>query len=368
MINLKLAACLIVVYAITHLGGCVSVDSNPNSDQVSGFKADSKAAFILTKQNVSKTLEIPAELFSDERTEVRAKIEAFVSQVMVDIGDRVRKGATLAVLEAPETNAQYAEAVARQQEAIARLITSTDKYNRLKIAATHKGAIADSELVSARNQVQVDSAVFNSLQSSTEMYRQLQNYLVIRAPFSGLITNRKVDPGDLVGSRLGTDPLFVLEKPDQLRLRVPVPETFVSAIPADQNISFQVDAMVQQSFQARLSRKSGRIDPDTRSEIWEYLYDNSSGALKPGMYSIAALTLNRAQPAFVVPHSAIATTLENRFVIRLKHGKVEWIDVHQGITMNDGIEIFGSLAEGDTILKRGTEEIRQGTELKIMLE
>jgi RND family efflux transporter MFP subunit len=206
------------------------------------------------------------------------------------------------------------------------------------------------------------------LTSSANAYKQLQDYLVLRAPFSGVITNRYVDQGDLVGATGTNGPLLVLERVDILRLRVPVPEEFVSGVPADQEIDFTADAALGKNFGARLSRKSGRIDPVTRTEIWEYEFINSADDLKPGMYAMADLRLNREEPSFIVPFTAVVTTLEKRFIVRVRNGRTEWVDVRQGISMGEGLEVFGDLSEGDTILVRGSEEIRPGTELKIKIE
>lgn len=320
---------------------------------------DTKPAFLITKQSINKTLHIPAELLPYERTMVNAKMEAFVKKVNVDIGDRVQTGAILATLEAPEAASRYAEALARSQEAKAQFAISRDKYLRLKEAAKGKGVIAEGELILAKNQMLADSAQEISAQSNADTYKQLQDYLVLRAPFSGVITSRSVDPGDLVGT-VAAQPMFTLERVDRLRLRVPVPEPLVAGIPLNQTILFTTEAILNKSFQAVLSRKSGRIDPDTRTEIWEYEVVNKSGELKPGMYSLATLQLTRAEPSIVAPYTAVVTTLEKRFITRIKNGRAEWIDVRQGFSLNEGMEVFGDLFAGDTVLVRGSEEIKPG--------
>lgn len=333
-----------------------------------GLESEAKPAFLAAAQPVSKTFQIPAELLPYERAGINAKIEAFVKKVNVDIGDRVKSGEILAILDAPEVFSRYSEALARLQEARARFSISRDRYARLQEAAKKEGAIAAGELVSAKNQMLADSAVQVSLLSNADAVKQLQEYLVLRAPFSGVITSRHADQGDLVGTASSKEPMLTLERTDMLRLRVPVPESFVAGVPVDKTISFKVDAIVNKSFQAALSRKSGRIDPDTRTEIWEYAFSNPTGELKPGMYAIAELHWKRATPSFIVPFTSVVTTLENRFVSRIRNGQVEWVDVRQGISLNDGMEVFGDLTGGDTILVRGSEEIKPGTPVAVRFE
>src|SRR3546814_317916 len=162
--------------------------------------------------------------------------------------------------------------------------------------------------------------------------------------------------------------LFTLETSNKFRLRVHVPETYVNSVPSDQPLSFTTDAIVNETFEAKLTRKSGNINPDTRTELWEYEYENTSGKLKPGMYTTAQLQLNRPAASFVVPNTAVVTSLEKKFVVRMKGGKTEWVDVRQGVSLDEGMEIFGELAEGDTLLVRGSDESRTETALTIQIK
>lgn len=324
---------------------------------------DIKNAFSLKKQEVSKTMQLPAELLPYEQAEINAKVEGYVQKLQVDIGDQVKKGELLLILDAPEVTAQYAEANAKYQEAEAIYMGSKDKYERIARAAKNQGVIAESEVINTRNRMLADSAAMVSARSTARAYGQLGAYLSIRAPFDGIITKRLVDVGDFVGAS-GNSTLLTIEHPDKLRLRVHVPESYVNSVPAGDSISFTSESVHDRSFTAKLARKSGSIDRDTRTELWEYEYQNQSGELKPGMYTVATLQLNRPSASFVVPFPAMVTTLERKFVIRVKDGKAEWIDVREGISKADGVEIFGSLNEGDILLVRGSEELKPGTEVK----
>jgi RND family efflux transporter MFP subunit len=263
--------------------------------------------------------------------------------------------------------ARFAEADARFLEANARFMGSLDRFNRLKEAAKEQGVVAEGELTHARNQMLADSAAIVSAKSASQAYKQLQDYLTVRAPFDGIVTGRSVNPGDLAGGS-GRKVLFTIERPDRLRLRVHVPESYVNHIPHDEPLAFTTNAVVNKSFEAKLSRKSGSISPETRTELWEYEYENKTGELKPGMYAMAQLNLSRQDSSFVVPYAAVVTSLERKFVVRIKNNQVEWVDVSQGISLDNGVEIFGELDEGDTLLSRGSEEIKPGTTLQINVQ
>lgn len=140
-----------------------------------------------------------------------------------------------------------------------------------------------------------------------------------------------------------------------------VPETYVTSVPAGDSISFTTESVYDKVFSAILARKSGSIDPGTRTELWEYEYENHAGELKPGMYAVASLELKRPTSTFMVPHPALVTSLEKKFVVRIKDGKAEWVDVREGISNENNVEIFGDLDEGDILLNRGSEELKPGT-------
>lgn len=328
---------------------------------------DIKKAFILKKQAVSVTLSLPAELRPYDEAGIHANVDGYVQTVLADIGDKVRKGQVLARIDAPEVVAQAAQAGAKFQEAQAKFLASRDKYTRIQNAAKQQGVISESEVILAQNQMRADSAAQASAQSASLAYHQLQEYLIIRAPFDGIVTSRTVNPGDLVG-KAGKSALFRVENPKKLRLQIFVPETHVGNQPANDTIRFSVDAMGGKTYRAILSRKSGSISRETRTETWEYEIDNTGGELKPGMYTTVNLNLNRPAGSLVVPAAAVVTSLEKKLVIRIKNGQTEWVDVREGISMKDGKEIFGALAEGDTILARGSDEIKPETNLKVSIQ
>ena len=326
-----------------------------------------KEAFLLQKKEVSKSIHLPAELLPIERAEIKARLNAYVSRVLVDIGDAVKKNQVLIVLEAPEMQSQIAEAKARYDEAQARARISRDRYQRLSMAATLQGAVSEAELIQSRNGMLADSAALLSAASLARSYEQLQSYLTIRAPFNGIISARMTDSGDFAGSS-GKGTLLVIERPDKLRMRIHVPESMVNQLPAGDSISFTVDAIENTTFHARFSRRSGSINRDTRTELWEYEYQNSENLIKPGMYANALLHLGKKQNSFVVPASAVVTTLEKKFVVKVENNEVAWMDVKEGFILGSEIEIFGDLNEGDVLLVRGTDEIRPGTAIKTSIK
>ncbi|MCD9015154.1 efflux RND transporter periplasmic adaptor subunit [Parachryseolinea silvisoli] len=319
-------------------------------------QADSIKVFALKKDSVSKVLKLPAELHPWERAEIYAKVEGYVKELKVDIGDKVKKNDVLLILDAPEVTANYAKASADLQAARAKYHTSRDTYKRYVIASKEKGAISDNEMERTHNQMLTDSANYMGAQSSAGAYNQLKNYLVIRSAFDGIVTQRNVDPGTLVGK--GQKPLIVVENLSKLRLRVSVPEAYTTAILATESVQFTVDAQPSKKYHGKLSRKSNQIDQNTRTELWEFEVPNINLELKSGMYGSVNFTVLRSEESFVAPYSAIVTNLERTFVIRVTNNQTEWVDVRTGINMKDNVEIFGHLNEGDQLTLKANDEIK----------
>ena len=328
-----------------------------------GSALDSVAVFSLKKLPLLKKITFPAELIPMERAEIYAKMQGFVKELKVDIGDQVKKGEILVILDAPELIASYAQAAAEAQTAYARQLTSTDRYKRFLNASRVAGTMALAEMESAKNQMLADSSAAEAAKSKLSVNNQLKEYLVIRSPFDGIVTQRNADRGNLTGTS-GSKPIFVIENVGVLRLRIPVPETYSAAISDTSVVNFIVDALPGKVYQATLSRKSGSISLSNRTETWEFIAQNPSKMLKSGMYANATLRLGREELSFLVPFSAIVTNLEKKFVVRLKDGQTEWVDVKTGFNQNDKVEIFGAVQEGDFLLSSASDEIKPGTKLK----
>lgn len=320
---------------------------------------DTVPTFIISDTMVSKTIELPAELVSDEKTELLARINGYIREIRVDIGDKVQRGQTLVLIEAPELQTKYAEYQTQLLSAKAKFFSSRDQYQRLLKAsqASTAGIVAPVELEKTKQQLIADSASFEAAQKLAQSYKEIAGYLVITSPFDGVVTARSVHTGALVGS---TQPILSVEKQQKLRVRVAVPEQYVAAL-SEKEATFKTEAYPEQLFKASLARKSGSIDEKTRTELWEYSYNNQEGKLKPGSFGYLQLKIERPGKSFIVPLTAIATTQERKFVIAIREGVAVWIDVRQGISTDKGIEIFGSLQNGDTLVTRATDERKPGS-------
>jgi membrane fusion protein, multidrug efflux system len=350
---------LIIVFVSALISSC---SKKTSQNTIKKSNVDSAAVFTLKKGQINKLVIFPAELTPLTRAEISAKVSGYINDFKADIGDRVRKGEVLVTLDAPEVNSNYAQFSSEEQTAYSKYRTSLDAYQRILNASRVNGTISGEELEKSKNLMLSDSSALEAAKSRLNANLHLKDYLTIRAPFDGIITQRNFDPGTLVGTN-SLKPLLIIENIEKLRLRVPVSEAYSMAIPDTSVVQFTVDAQPGKIYTATLSRKSGSINLTTRTEIWEYIFKNTEGQLKSGMLATASIRFRRKELSFLVPETSVVTNLERRFVIRLKDNKTELVDVKFGITEDDKVEIFGMLSEGDLLLLRATDEIKPGTRL-----
>lgn len=348
----------IAAWGIASLIGCREETHAPVAAQANA--PDTVPVFIIHGTSVSKNIELPAELLPYEQAALFARVQGYIKDLKVDMGDKVHRGQTLAVIDAPELQTKYAEFQASLQAAKAKYMSSADVYQRLSKAAQAKtpGIVAPVDLERSRNQYLADSASYEASRQLARSYREVAGYLILTAPFDGVVTARNADRGTLVGNNQA---ILTVQQNNKLRLRVAVPELYVAAGAVSRTVSFRVDAYPNKLFQATLTRKSESIDPQTRTELWEYVYDNNDHDLKAGSFAYVKVGLQRTGNSFILPPTAIVTNQERKFVIKIKDGKATWVDVRQGMSTDKGVEVFGELSNNDTLVLRGTDERKPGS-------
>lgn len=317
----------------------------------------------IKKSNPKVELKLPGELVPDQETALFAKVQSYVKKINVDIGTYVSAGQILMVLEAPEIQSQAANAKAKWQAQEAIYTSTKASYERMYRANETKGAIAKDALDQITARKLSDAAQVNAAKSAYHELQDINRYLVIRAPFSGVITERNVDLGAYVGPMGGT-PLMVIQNTSKLRLSLSVSEASVPYLNVGDTISFRVNAIPEKSFKARISRKSGSLDLKLRSEKIEADFANHSKELKPFMIAESMIPLQNTEATFFIPRSAVVESNMGIYIIKKENGKAKFIPVKKGRIMNDTIEVFGELSEGDQIIKKGNEEILEGSLIK----
>lgn len=338
--------------------------------------ASAQQTVAVKAQRVSRTITLPGEFLPYEQVDLHARVAGFLETIEADRGSVVKSGQLLARLSAPELDAQRAEAEAKakaieaqRREAEAKLVAAESTAERLRTAAKTPGAVAANEVILAQKAVDAARALADSLarsmqaaEAAVKAVEQLQSYRNITAPFDGVITERYAHPGALAGPQHG--PLLRLERLSRLRLVVAVPEANAGSVSVGARVSFTVPAHPGETFTGVVARAARSLDAKTRTMPVELDVANAAGRLAPGMFPSVEWPAGSARPVLLVPKTAVVTTTERTFVIRSENGKAKWVNVTKGAASGDLVEVMGALRDGDQVVLRATDEIREGAALR----
>lgn len=329
---------------------------------------DTPAVELVTaaKGKLTSNISVPGELAPFLTVDLFAKINSYVKELKVDIGSQVHKGDLLVRLEAPEINSQLNEAQSRIQQQRAVYFASKATYDRLYNTAKTPGTVSQNDLEQAEARKKADSANVEAARSSYKTIAANLAYLEIRAPFDGVITVRNINLGAYVGpGGSGSQPLLVLEDHKHLRLVISVPESATGGLSNKDEVTFTVKSLPNEKFKAQVKRLSGAIDQRLRSERLEMDISNTNNRLLPNMYADVNVPLPARDSSILVPKSAVVISTEKVFVIKVENNHAHWVNVHKGIDTKDEMEIYGDVKAGDQLVKKGTDEIRDGSPVKV---
>jgi membrane fusion protein (multidrug efflux system) len=302
-----------VTLSLLALAGCRG--NTPAQTTESSASAGPKTVEVvkIVEQPLNVTLSLPGELTPFQTVALYSRVTGFVKTIAVDRGSRVRAGQQLATLEAPELVAQKSEAQSKLQSAEAQLAAVRSKaeatastYERLKAASATPGVVAGNDVVLAQKAVEADQAQIAAGQQNVEAARQalksvsdMEGYLRITAPFSGVVTERNVHPGALVGPTGGpgtATPIVRIVESTRLRLVIPVPEAYTAGVTNGTSLTFTVAAYPGETFTGTVSRISQSVDVATRTMAVELDVNNADGLLAPGTLCQVKWPVRRTAP------------------------------------------------------------------------
>jgi RND family efflux transporter MFP subunit len=347
----------------------------------------------VSRRDINNSLTIAGEFKPFQEVDVHAKVAGYIRQIYVDVGDHVREGQTLAVLEIPELAAQLNgadAAVRRSREEIRRAKSTVERaqsahgaahsaYARLKQASEARaGLVAQQEVDDAQakdleSEAQVASAdaelaaaqqQLEMAQANQQQFNALAGYSKIVAPFAGVITTRYADTGALIqaGTSSSTQsmPVVKLAQTSKLRLVLPIPESVAPSIHLGNPVKVRVQAL-NKDIEGKVSRFADALDQQTRTMQTEIDFENHSGELLPGMYTETTLTLQAKRNVLEVPLTAVSRN-GNTATVHVVTPANTLEERHVQLGLDDGMltEILSGLKEGELVLIGNASQFRPG--------
>lgn len=335
------------------------------------------------REDLVQTLSTTAEFHPYEQVALHAKVAGYLQAIWVDVGDHVREGQALAQLDVPEMHEELRKATAAlgaSEHEVARAEANYTEahfaFQRFRdVAKEHPKLVAQQELDSATARDATAASAVEAAKQKAEADRAeisklkaMIGYTTIISPFDGVITRRLADPGALIqaGTAANTQPLVEIAQDKKLRLVFPVPESSVPLVKVGATVRITVGALGE-SFEAIVSRYSGKIDRATRTMSTEVDVENSDGRFKPGMIAVAELVTRETKDAVAVPVQAISVG-ETPTVFVVGQGEtVEQRSVKLGLETPAKAEVLEGLQPGDRVLVGSRNGIQPGQKVSARL-
>jgi RND family efflux transporter MFP subunit len=347
-----------------------------------GHDAVPAAIAIVKRAPIGNSFSVAGEFIPYQEIEMHAKVSGYVRKINVDIGDRVKTGQVLAVLEVPELMAQLQGAgagVRRSQQEIERAQNEVAR-DQAQYAALHAnairleqadkarpGLIAQQELDDAQAKDRASAAQVESAKAALSSARQqlemsqanntqvsaMSDYTRIVAPFDGVVTWRYADTGALVQagtSNSNSAPVVKLAQVNVLRLRIPVPESLAAAVRVGQPADIGVQA-TGEHFTGHVTRFTDALDRTTRSMQVEIDVPNETYKLQPGMYANVALQTQASPNALTIPIQAVQHHDGKSSVLVVdQQNRVQPREIQTGLEDPTRVEVLSGLNEGERVI------------------
>jgi membrane fusion protein, multidrug efflux system len=341
------ALCAIVIATVAFLSAC-----NRSEGQSVGVPPDPPMQVHITHLlfgPITRSVILPAQVIALQQATLYAKVSGYLKSIAVDKGDKVAAGAVLARIEIPEL-------VASRVKQQAELEVAQSDYSRMRESLQKAPDLVVPEMVDqARGRFEVARA-------SLDQSETLLHYATITAPFSGIITQRNVDPGALIQA---SSPIVALMDFSKVRLQVSVPEIEASRVTVGQPVLVTTDNLPGTHFDGKVTRFNYALDAASRTMLAEVMLDNPDLALRPGMLVTARIGIEHKEGALLMPVESLVMEKANAFAYTVDGGKAAKHPIKIGFNDGQNVEVLEGLAVGDAVILAGKLKLSNGQTVQV---
>ncbi len=340
-------------------------------------------------------LELPGTTTGLVEAPIYARASGYISKRYVDIGDRVRAGQLMALIDAPDLDQQVDQArgtllqsqsVLGQAQAQLNLAKVTwDRWNVLVqrgVLSKQEGDTQYANYEVAEANVKAAQNTISANKASLDRLLHLQSYERVSAPFNGIVTARNIDVGSLIstsGGGLGSGvtgaalpstgtsqggEMFRVANIDRLRLFVSVPEVYAPYITVGETVNCYFDSVSQKPFEGKVTRTANAVDPSTRTLLTEVQVPNQEARLLPGMFTRAVFAHLRAEPPVIVPSDSVIARANGLSIAVVQDGIVHLRKLSIGRDYGAQTEVLSGVNPGDLVVVNPTDAAQDGAKVK----
>jgi RND family efflux transporter MFP subunit len=320
-----------------------------------------------TAAAASDALRLPANLQALNSAPIYARTTGYVRRWLVDLGDPVRQGQVLAILDAPDVDQQLAAARADLQTARANQQLAATTATRWSTMLA-KDAVSKQETDEKLGDLAAKSAVTNAARANVARLQALTGFTRLVAPFDGVVTSRSAQIGALVvAGNASSTPLFTVADVSRIRAYVRVPQSYSGQIHPGMEVKLALPEFSGRIFNATLTRTAGAIDPGSGTVLVEVQAPNADRALKPGSYAQASFPLRGGGTTFTLPPSALIIGSKGTQVAVIgPDGKALLRTVTIGNDEGKIVEISSGLSANDRVIDNPPDSLQTGDAVKVL--
>jgi RND family efflux transporter MFP subunit len=378
---------------------CTRTGAAGSSGEAARLESPLVATARAARADLTNDVVLTAEFQPFQQIDVMAKVAGYLNSIKVDIGDRVREGQVLAVLEIPEMEDDLARAAASVDQAQAEIATASDQlkqaeavhqmahlsYTRIgDVIRKEPGLVPQQEVDEAHSRDLVSEAQASAARSALRAAEQkarveraeqariqtLHKYETISAPFDGVVTKRYANEGAMIqagtASQTQSMPIVQLSQNNLLRLILPVPESVVPRVRIGQAVDVRVNSLGR-TFPGRVARFAGKIQESTRTMDTEVDVPNPSLTLIPGMYAEVSLRTDERAHTLTVPLDAIDRGGASPLVYAVIGGTIHIVPVTLGLENAQRVEVRSGLDDRATVVVGRRAGLREGQQVRATL-
>jgi RND family efflux transporter MFP subunit len=357
----------VIVLVLLALGaGRTILSRMANAKSLEAGTAERAKVYVKTAQpktnDAGQTLALPGTLQGFVQSPIAARAAGYLRRWTKDIGSRVEKGEVLAEIETPEIDQQLTQAMAAREQTASSMELARSTVERWE-GLRKKDVVSQQDLDEKRSTAAQAKANLAAADANVQRLRQLESFKRVVAPFSGVITRRNVDVGDLID--LSGKPLFTLSQTDPLRVYVNVPQSYAQLVKPGQPVVVTQGELRGQSFKGTVARTAASIDTNTRTMQVEIALPNKEGTLMPGAYVQVSLPLQATQSLLVPTNALLFRGEGSRVALVDKAGKVKLRAVTLGRNYGENVEVIDGVTRTDVLVLNPSDSLADGDEVAV---
>ena len=320
---------------------------------------------VVKNSDTPQALKLPGTLLGFSQSPIAARASGYVKKWYTDIGSVVKKGEVLAEIDTPELDQLLAQLFATQQQASESMQLAKLSLERWE-ALRKKDVVSQQEYEEKKSLYSQATANYNAASANAERTRQLTVFKKVIAPYSGVITKRFIDIGDLIDGT--TKPLFLIAKTDPLRVYINVPQSYTQWIKVGQGADITLDEQKGRVFVGKVTKLASAIDPISRTMQVEVSLGNKEKQLLPGAFVQVNLKLP-ASNAINIPSNTLLIRKEGiQVAIVDEQNKVSLQKIKLGRDYGVSSDVIDGLKGGERLVLNPSDSLSDGDIVTIVAD